>query len=243
MNAIVPFQFDDHPVRVSDRAGEPWFVLADVCRVLSLKNVADAAARLDDDEKGVALTDTLGGGQDMIVINEPGLYRLIFRSRKEAAQRFSKWVRADVLPTIRRTGSYGSPAAPLDLSDPAVLHRLLLDHTGRTMASEDRVASLEPKAEALARLTEAQGSLCITDAAKAMTVQPRRLFAWLEAHSWTYRRSEAGHWVAFQSKIDAGMLEHKGTRIEVRGRPNKLVEQVMITPKGLARLAHLKAGQ
>ncbi|WP_242181568.1 phage antirepressor KilAC domain-containing protein [Sphingomonas sp. CARO-RG-8B-R24-01] len=78
---------------------------------------------------------------------------------------------------------------------------------------------------------------------KALAVPPRRLFAWLEAQSWIYRRSEAGHWVAFGPKIQAGMLEHKGTTIQVRGRPDKWVEQVMVTPKGLARLAEQKAGQ
>lgn len=66
---------------------------------------------------------------------------------------------------------------------------------------------------------------------------------WLEANRWTYRRSEGGPWVAFEPKRQAGMLEHKGTRIPVRGRPDKWVEQVMVTPRGLARLAELGAGR
>lgn len=243
MNAIVPFQFDEQPVRISDRNGEPWFVLADVCRVLELKNVSDAAARLDPDERDdIGLTDTIGREQSTVVINEPGLYRLIFRSRKESAQRFSKWVRTDVLPSIRRTGSYGASAPALDLTDTATLHRLLLDHTGRTLAADERIAQLEPQAEALARLAHAEGSLCVTDAAKALGVRPRRLFAWLEAHSWMYKRSDGGAWVGFQAKIDAKVIEHKGRHVPVRGRPDKWVEQVLITPKGLARLAELRAG-
>lgn len=244
MNALVPFDFDDdHTVRLETRDGQPWFVAADVCAVLGIDNHRDALARLDDDERGSIVIDTLGGPQATGAVNESGLWKLVLRSRKPAAKRLVKWLTSEVLPKIRQTGSYGAPADPINLSDPAVLQRLLLDHTGRSMASEQRVAELEPKAEAFARLSEARGSLCVTDAAKALQVPPRRLFAWLEAHRWIYRRSEAGHWVAHGPKIESGMLEHKGTTIQVRGRPDKWVEQVLVSPKGLARLARLRAGQ
>lgn len=242
MNAIVPFQFGDQPVRISDRDGQPWFVLADVCRVLGLSNVGNAAARLDEDERDdIALTDAIGREQQTIVINEPGLYRLIFRSRKEAAQRFSKWVTADVLPAIRRTGSYGAPAAPLDLTDTATLHRLLLSHTGKALASEERIAELEPQAAALAQLTEAHGSLAVTHAAKAMGVRPGRLFDWLEKNSWLYRGNDG--LVGYQTKIDQGLIEHKVHRLD-RGplKQAKLVNHALITPKGIARLTALGAG-
>lgn len=243
MTAIVPYQFGEQPVRVSDRDGEPWFVLADVCRVLELKNVSDAAARLDPDERDdIGLTDTIGREQSTVIINEPGLYRLIFRSRKPSAERFSKWVRNDVLPTIRRTGTYGTPAPALDLTDTATLHRLLLDHTGRTLAADERIAELEPQAEAMARLAMTEGSMAITDAAKALGVRPRKLFAWLEAHSWIYRRSSDGPWIGFQAKLDAKVIESKVHRQVQRFGPDKLRERVLVTPKGLARLAEMRAG-
>lgn len=97
---------DHHDFRTIDRDGEPWCVLADVCRSLEIGNPSDAAKRLDDDEKGVVSIDTLGGRQTVIIINESGLYSLILTSRKESAKRFKKWVTAEVLPTIRKTGSY-----------------------------------------------------------------------------------------------------------------------------------------
>ena len=242
MNAIVPFQFDTAPIRVHVVDGQPWFVLNDVCAALGITNPRDAAGRLDDDEKGVVKVDTPGGPQDVTAINESGLYKLALRSRKAGAKRFTKWLTSEVLPTIRQTGSYGAPAPALDLTDTATLHRLLLDHTGRTLAADERVADLEPKAAALDRLADAQGSLCITDAAKALGVPPRRLFSWLEANHWTYRRSEAGPWIAKEPARLRGLVEHKGRYVEVRGRPDKWVEQVMVTPKGLARLAELRAG-
>lgn len=101
---------DDDEFRVLDRNGEPWFVLTDVCKRLDISNAAAAAKRLDDDEKGVTNIDTLGGRQSVNIINESGLYSLILTSRKEAAKRFKKWVTSEVLPTIRKTGSYSGRA-------------------------------------------------------------------------------------------------------------------------------------
>ena len=114
MNPITPFHFGDQQVRViSDDRGEPWFVGADVCEALALRNSRDAMARLDEDEKGVAITDTLGGPQEMLTINESGLYSLILTSRKPSAKKFKKWVTSEVLPSIRRTGAYTAPAMPV----------------------------------------------------------------------------------------------------------------------------------
>lgn len=109
MSTIIPFDFEDHAVRVLTRADGPWFVLADVCGVLDITNSRNVTDRMDDDEKGVHTMDTLGGPQDMRIINESGLYTLILTSRKAAAKRFRKWVTAEVLPTIRKTGSYSAP--------------------------------------------------------------------------------------------------------------------------------------
>lgn len=105
-NAIQVFNFEQRDVRIVERAGEPWFVAKDVCDVLGLTNPRDAIGALDDDEKGVAKTDTLGGKQGMNIISESGVYALIFRSNKADARRFRKWVTAEVLPEIRRTGRY-----------------------------------------------------------------------------------------------------------------------------------------
>lgn len=86
--------------------GEPWFVAADVCRALEISNTSQAITRLDDDEKGVILNDTPGGKQEMSTVNEPGFYTLVFGSRKPEAKAFKRWVTHEVLPTLRKTGSY-----------------------------------------------------------------------------------------------------------------------------------------
>ncbi|MCG0996815.1 Bro-N domain-containing protein [Acetobacter persici] len=111
MSTVIPFSFEEHAVRVLTREGEPWFVLADVCDVLEIGNPTMAARRLDNDEKGVNTIETLGGQQDASIINESGLYTLILTSRKAEAKRFRKWVTAEVLPSIRKTGSYALPTS------------------------------------------------------------------------------------------------------------------------------------
>ncbi|MFT9046213.1 Bro-N domain-containing protein [Acetobacter orientalis] len=111
MSNATPFTFESHAVRVLTRDGEPWFVLADVCSVLEHSNSRVAAERLDEDEKDVSTVYTPGGPQEMSIVNESGLYNLIFTSRKPEAKRFRKWVTAEVLPAIRKTGSYGLPAS------------------------------------------------------------------------------------------------------------------------------------
>ena len=88
----------------------PWWVAKDICDVLEINNSRQALSYLDDDEKGVTTNDTPGGAQEMAIINEPGLYSLILRSRKPEAKAFKRWITHDVLPTIRKHGMYLTPA-------------------------------------------------------------------------------------------------------------------------------------
>lgn len=98
-------------VRALMRDGEPWFVAADVCKALEIANNRDALTRIDDDEKGVALADTLGGKQEVTIVNEPGLYSLVLGSRKPEAKVFKRWVTHEVIPSIRKHGAYLTPEA------------------------------------------------------------------------------------------------------------------------------------
>ena len=105
---LAPFDFEGRQVRIiTDAQGEPWFVAADVLSTISLDR--KALERLDDDEKGVNSIHTPGGIQEMTTVNEPGLYALVLGSRKAEAKRFKRWVTHEVLPAIRKTGSYAVP--------------------------------------------------------------------------------------------------------------------------------------
>lgn len=112
MNEIVKV-FNDHPVRIMDNQGEPWFVAKDVCNILELTNSREALQALDDDEKNtVRIADGIQrGNPNMSIISESGLYKLVMRSRKPAAKQFVKWVTKDVLPSIRKNGAYIHPGA------------------------------------------------------------------------------------------------------------------------------------
>jgi prophage antirepressor-like protein len=110
---LVPFMFGENHVRARvDENGNPWFVAKDVASVLGIQNIRQNLDELDEDEKGVSIVYTLGGQQQMSTISESGLYALVFRSRKPQARAFSKWVRAEVLPALRREGRYEMPGHP-----------------------------------------------------------------------------------------------------------------------------------
>lgn len=106
------FNPNNAPIRVQMIDNYPWFCGKDVCEILSISNHNDALSRLDDDERRGSVLPTPSGSQSMILVNESGLYHLIFQSRKPEAKKFRKWVTNEVLPSIRRTGSYTvQPAA------------------------------------------------------------------------------------------------------------------------------------
>lgn len=137
MSQIIPFEFESHALRVNlDAAGQPWFVAADVCAALELPETHKAIARLDDDEKGRNSIPTPGGQQEMSVVNESGIYNLVLGSRKPEAKRFKRWITHEVLPSIRKTGSYTSTTSVAALPSP----------------TQDRVSSLLLIGEAVARV-------------------------------------------------------------------------------------------
>ena len=142
MSAVELFSFNSHQLRIVVLGGRKWAVAADICAVLEISNVADAMSALDEDEKGVATTDTPGGDQRVSIINEPGLYSLILRSRKPEAKAFKRWVTHEVLPAIRETGRY--EAAPVT---PRQLAELVIAEADRADTAEAKVAELTPKAE------------------------------------------------------------------------------------------------
>ena len=120
MNEIVKL-YKDHPVRIVDRDGEPWFVAKDVCEALGIAKVDSAIRSLDEDEKDAHSMSTLGGKQEMTVVSEAGLYSLIMRSRKPEAKTFKRWVTHEVLPSIRKTGAYVAPNLGLEALGKLVL--------------------------------------------------------------------------------------------------------------------------
>lgn len=104
--ALISYQYEDESVRVVMVGDAPWFVAKDIALALGYRDAANLVRVLDDDERGTHLVSTVGGMQDLTIISEGGMYHAIFKSRREEAQRFRKWVTADVLPELRRHGRY-----------------------------------------------------------------------------------------------------------------------------------------
>lgn len=108
---VYTFEPSNQPIQVEIINQNPWFVAADVCNALNLGNVTESIRKLDEDEKLTSIVLRSGQNREVNLVNESGLYNLIFQSRKAEAKLFRKWVTSEVLPSIRRTGSYGEPCA------------------------------------------------------------------------------------------------------------------------------------
>ncbi|MDX3588554.1 BRO family protein [Streptomyces europaeiscabiei] len=229
---------------------DPWWVARDVCAVLDIRNVADAMSSLDEDEKGVATTDTPGGPQQTAIINEPGLYSLILRSRKPQAKAFKRWITHEVIPSIRRTGSYSvepaAPALPQDYEEALVA---LLGQVRETKALTARVAELEPAAQSWQTLASADGDFSVADAAKILARDPaiklgrNRLFTLLDEYRWTYRQLADDRPRVMQAAIERQWLSEI-PQSHYHPRTGELVmdaPQVRVTVKGLHEL-HKRLG-
>jgi anti-repressor protein len=190
--SIMPYRFPetDTPVRVAMTNEEPWFVAADVAAVLGYSATSAMTRTLADDEKGVQSLHTPGGEQQFTVINEPGLYSAILRSRVEGAQRFKRWVTHEVLPSIRRTGGYSvaqaAPALPQDYEQALVA---LLGEVRERKVLEATVAELEPKAAAHdTYLSVASGDRLVREVAKLLGWRQQDLRAFLIAERLIFSR-------------------------------------------------------
>lgn len=236
---VIPFEFESKSIRVvNGECGEPLFVAKDLAEGLGY--VWNGTARIEhvpEEWRGVTSVVTPSGVQEMAVLTEQGMYFFLARSDKPKALPMQKWVAGEVLPSIRKTGRYGIDPMQA-LNDPATMRSLLLNYSEKVIALESKVADQAPKVAALDRIaTKTDGSMCITSAAKHMQIPPRQLFKWLEMRRWIYRRPGGASWLAYQHRIQAGVLEHKITEfIRPDGTP-KVVEQVLVTAKGLARIS------
>ena len=140
---VFTFNENNKLIRAELVDGEPWFVAKDVCDALTIGNSRDAISRLDDDEKGVSVVATPSGEQQMNIVNESGLYNLIFQSRKPEAKKFRKWVTGEVLPSIRKTGRYEVGSARASISSGCVDARDVPYERMRYMGEDVRVIVLK----------------------------------------------------------------------------------------------------
>lgn len=155
-------------IRTVTKDGEPWFVAADVCKSLDIGNSRQALTRLDEDEKGVILTDTLGGEQQMSIINEPGLYSLVLGSRKPEAKAFKRWITHEVIPQIRKTGAYLSPVIDSDML--FKMAEAMAAKEKQIKELEQQKALMSPKADFYDAVVESPDAVDMAVAAKTLNM-------------------------------------------------------------------------
>lgn len=180
--------------------------------------------------------ETNGGKQEreIALLNEHQSTLLLTYMRNTEIVRLFKKRLVRAFFEMAKNQQMPTPAAMSRLE----LIQLAMQTEQERLALESQIAELKPSVAALERLTKADGSMCITDAAKQLQTTPKKLFALLSVEGWIYRRQGTG-WIAYQEKIQAGLLEHKLSVIERTDGTEKTVSQVRITPKGMAKAGKL----
>lgn len=196
-NNLQTWNYGSSEIRTVEKNGEPWWVLADVCKVLEISNSRNVSSRLETDEKGVALVDTLGGTQQMTIINESGLYAVILRSDKPQAKPFRKWVTNEVLPSIRKHGAYMTDQTlEQALTSPDFLIQLatqLKEEKKQRKRLEVKVEQDRPKVLFAESVSASKTSILVGELAKILkqngvNTGQTRLFAWMRENGYLIKR-------------------------------------------------------
>lgn len=256
---LAKFEFNSLPVRIVQIDGEPAFITADLLAILELGR--SSVALLDNDEKGVHSMDTPGGLQQLSYVTEPGMYSLILRSRKPEAKAFKRWVTHEVLPMIRKTGSY-STALALPQSYADALRELAASVEAKEQAEAARIAAEQARELAEAKTKELQppadawnslaspmngNDYSARDAAHVLNrdginIGQNRLFSFMETLGWIHHKGNGkkARWWAYQTAVDAGYVVEKLPQTIVTNHWSGTVipptPQIRVTPKGIEYL-------
>jgi len=180
--------------------GEPWFVANDVARVLELGNPRSSLALLDDDERAVHSMDTPGSQQSVTIISESGLYSLILRSRKPEAQAFKRWITHEVLPAIRKTGSYSHDVENALPQSYGEALRMLADEVEARAALAAKVEADAPKVEYVDEFVDHDDVVLFRVAANELGIPEKELRDRLVAAGWVYRTLIGTRWSRTQGR-------------------------------------------
>lgn len=248
MQDLIPFTYEGTAVRVLDIEGEPWAVLNDLCAVLDITNTRNVAARLE--EADVRQADIRSGGQtrSMNVVNEPGMYEVIIRSDSPKAKPFRRWLTTDVLPSIRRTGSYGAPSMDITTLDGI---SAILDAgkaaLNRAQAAEARALALEGPAAERDLYRSSEGLQLIGDVANRFKAYAASRFPDMPVKHedvWDHagrlgiviRGNTVRHNQPTSQAVEAGWATVAETLVETNRHGTVRKVTPRLTPKGEARL-------
>lgn len=239
---LIPFNYGDAQVRVVTTDGEPWFVLADLCRVLDIANPRNVAARLDEDTMNtVRLTDGNRGNPNVTAVNEAGMYEVVIRSDKPEAAKFRRWVTREVLPSIRKHGGYLTEAKVEEvLTDPDTIIRLATD----LKAERARRAELEAQRKADApkvlfadAVSASPSNILVGELAKILKgngidIGANRLFEVLRSKGYLISRKGTDWNMPTQKSMELGLFRIKETTVVHSDGHTSLNKTPKVTGKG-----------
>ena len=212
--------------------GEPWFVAADVCRALEIGDTHKAVERLDDDEKGRSLIPTLGGEQELLIVNEPGLYTLVLGSRKPEARAFKRWITHEVIPAVRKHGGYLTPPTIAELlENPDMIVELALTlkaEREKRLAAESDLRVARPKAAYFDDLVERNTLTGIRETAKELQWREKEFIHFLLEKGYVYR-DQKQRLRPYAEHVADGLFELKECKSDRNGWSGT---HLLITPKG-----------
>lgn len=242
MNEMQIFNYKRNQVRTVELNSEPWFVLKDVCAVLELGSAHKVADRLDEDERNqIPLTDAIGRKQETTIISESGLYNVILRSDKPEAKPFRKWVTSEVLPSIRKHGTYMTPEViERTLTDPDYIIQLattLKQEQQKRKALEQQAEADRPKVLFADAVSASHTSILVGELAKLLrqngvNIGQNRLFAWLRDNGYLIRRSGTDYNMPTQRSMEMGLFSIKETAISRSDGSVTVSKTVKVTGRG-----------
>ena len=243
MNELQIFNNEEFgEIRTVTKDNEPMFCLADVCKALEISHVTDVKNRLKQDVVGTAeVIDSMGRKQNATFINESNLYRVIFQSRKESAERFTDWVTSEVLPSIRKNGGY--IAGQETLSDEELLSKALMV-AQKKIADRDRIISekqecieqMRPKEIFADAVSSSRTSILIGDLAKMICqngfqIGQKRLFEWLRNNGYLMKHGASRN-MPVQRFVEQGLFEIKESNVQNPDGSVRTTRTTKVTGKG-----------
>ncbi len=242
-NEIQRFDFRGASLRtLTDEAGEPWFVLKDCMSILDLGNPTETVKMFDKDEFSTTeVIDSIGRRQQTYIISEPGLYRLVMKSRKPEAKEFQRWVTHEVLPQIRRTGGY-IPATDADddmtiLAKAVMIGKRTMEQQQRKITEQQtRIVELEPKARFADAVAASDDTCLIGELAKMLLqngipVGQNRLFRLLRAEGYL-GKSGSNRNMPTQRAMELGLFRIKETTVTHADGHTTVSRTPKVTGKG-----------
>lgn len=235
MQDLQIFNFDNQKVRTMTIDEEPYFVGKDVATILGYSNSRKALIdHVDDEDKGVTKCDTLGGAQNLAVINESGLYSLIMSSKMPEAKKFKHWVTSEVLPAIRRHGAYLTDYKALDIiTNKDGLAGLLKQAADQLEQKDIQIKRLEPKANYFDSQMRNPGLMTTTEIAKDYGWSATRLNQELRRRRVIYPQGSGRHkvWVLYRDFAGRGYTQYEAFTYE-KGNTTGMHNNLKWTQKG-----------